>query len=80
MAGRGDRPRRETQAKVLRPVLLAGDEGLTEADLGARCESLGAREVEDAVEDLRSSGLLERVGDRLRPSGAATRFNRLRPL
>ena len=74
MASKGDRRAREAQAKVLRAVLLAGEDGLTEAELEARCEGLGA------VEDLRSSGLLERTGDRLRPSGAATRFNRLRPL
>jgi chromosome segregation and condensation protein ScpB len=80
MAGTLSREDREAQAKVLRAVLLAGDEGLTEADLEARCEDLGAEQIEDAVEDLRSSGLLKRVGERLHPSGAATRFNRLRPL
>jgi chromosome segregation and condensation protein ScpB len=80
VAGRGDRQAREAQAKVLRAVLLAGKEGLTEKDLEARCEGLSALDVEDAVEDLRSSGLLDRQDDRLRPSGAATRFDRLRPL
>jgi hypothetical protein len=80
MAGTVDRQARESQAKVLRAVLLAGDGGMTEDDLEARCDGLGAVQVEDAVEDLRSSGLLDRTGDRLRPSGAATRFNRLRPL
>jgi chromosome segregation and condensation protein ScpB len=80
MAGNGDRQTREAQAKVLRAVLLAGDDGLTEVELEARCEGLGATEIAEAVEDLRSSGLLDRYDDRLRPSGAATRFNRLRPL
>ncbi len=80
MAGTGDRQAREAQAKVLRAVLLAGDGGLTEAELAARCEGLAAVEIDDVVEDLRSSGLLERTGERLHPSGAATRFDRLRPL
>jgi hypothetical protein len=80
VAGAGDRQGQEAQAKVLRAVLLAGKDGLTEADLEARCEGLGTLEIEDAVEDLRSSGLLDREGDRLRPSGAASRFDRLRPL
>jgi hypothetical protein len=80
MAGTADRNRREAQAKVLRAVLVAGDGGLGEADLAERCEGLDAAEVESAVEALLDSGLLRRVGERLRPSGAATRFNRLRPL
>jgi len=65
---------------VLRAVLLAGDEGLTEADLEERCEGLGAAEIEAAVEALIASGLLERIEARLRPSGPAARFDRLRPL
>jgi hypothetical protein len=80
MAGGRGRQDREAQAKVLRAVLPAGDEGLTEAELKARCEGLGVAAIEDAVEDLRSSGLLDRKDDRLHPSGAATRLNRLRPL
>lgn len=75
-----DREEREAQARVLRAVLLAGDGGLGEADLEERCEELDAAAVESATEALLSSGLLKRVDDRLRPSGAATRFNRLRPL
>jgi hypothetical protein len=80
MAGTGDREDREAQGQVLRAVLLAGDEGLTEEDLEARCEGLGAAEVEAAVGALLSSGLLERIEARLHPSGPATRFDRLRPL
>jgi chromosome segregation and condensation protein ScpB len=80
MARTADREERKAQAEVLRAVLLAGDEGLTEADLEERCEVLYAAAIESAVEALLASGLLKRVGDRLRPSGAATRFNRLRPL
>jgi chromosome segregation and condensation protein ScpB len=80
VAGTGKREGLEAQAKVLRAVLLAGDEGLTEAELEARCDGLGATEIEAAVEDLRASGLLKRKNDRLRPSGPATHFNRLRPL
>ena len=80
MARTADREERKAQAEVLRAVLLAGDAGLTEADLGERCEALDAAAVESAAEALLSSGLLKRVDDRLRPSGAATRFNRLRPL
>jgi hypothetical protein len=80
MAGTADRDRREAQAKVLRAVLLAGEAGLTEVDLAEGCEGLDALDVEEAVEALLTSGLLKRVGERLRPSGAATRFNRLRPL
>jgi uncharacterized protein (DUF1697 family) len=77
VAGRGDR---EHQAQVLRAVLLAGDEGLTEADLEARCEGLGGDEIASAVESLITSGLLKRIEARLHPSGPATRFDRLRPL
>jgi chromosome segregation and condensation protein ScpB len=77
MAGRGDR---EGQARVLRAVLLAGDDGLTEADLEACCEGLDAAEIEAAVESLIASGLLDRIEARLHPSGPATRFDRLRPL
>jgi len=61
-------------------VLLAGGAGLTEADLEARCEGLGAEEIASAVESLIASGLLERIEARLHPSGPATRFDRLRPL
>jgi hypothetical protein len=77
MASRRDR---EGQARVLRAVLLAGDEGLTEADLEERCEGLGSAGIASAVETLIASGLLERVEARLHPSGPATRFDRLRPL
>ena len=80
MAGRSSREEREAQAKVLRAVLLAADKGVTEEDLEARIEGLGAAEIESAVEALLTSGLLKRVEARLYPSGAATRFNRLRPL
>lgn len=80
VAGTGKREDREAQAKVLRAVLLAGDAGLTEAELEERCEGLTPEQIDNAVEDLRASGLLKRVNDRLHPSGAATRFNRLRPL
>ncbi len=80
MAGTANREDREAQAKVLRAVLLAGDKGLTEEDIEARTEGLGAAEIERAVEALLASGLLKRVEARLFPSGAATRFNRLRPL
>jgi hypothetical protein len=80
MEGRSSREDREAQAKVLRAVLLAADKGLTEEDLEAQCEGLGAVEVERAVEALIASGLLKRAEARLYPSGAATRFDRLRPL
>jgi chromosome segregation and condensation protein ScpB len=80
MAGTGKREDREAQAAVLRAVLLAADEGLTEADLEARCDGLGAADIESAVEALLTTGLLERIEARLHPSGPATRFNRLRPL
>jgi hypothetical protein len=80
MAGRSPREDREAQAKVLRAVLLAADKGLTEEDLEARIEVLGAAEIDAAVEALIASGLLKRAEARLYPSGAATRFNRLRPL
>lgn len=80
MEGRSSCEDREAQAKVLRAVLLAADKGLTEEDLEARCEGLGAEEIERAVEALVTSGLLKRAEARLYPSGAATRFNRLRPL
>jgi chromosome segregation and condensation protein ScpB len=65
---------------VLRAILLAGDEGLTEEDLEERCEGLSAVAIEAAVEALITSGLLERIEARLHPSGPATRFDRLRPL
>lgn len=68
------------QAQVLRAVLLVGDRGMTEADLEARTEALGAPEIAAAVEALLASGLLKREEALLSPSGAATRFNRLRPL
>ncbi len=77
MASRRDR---EGQARVLRAVLPAGDEGLTEADLEERCEALDAAQIASAVEALIASRLLERIEARLHPSGPATRFDRLRPL
>jgi hypothetical protein len=80
MAGMANREDREAQAKVLRAVLLAGEKGLTEEQLEERCEGLDAPEIERAVEALLISGLLKREEARLLPSGAATRFNRLRPL
>ena len=80
MAGRPTRTEREAQAKVLRAVLLVGDKGMTEADLQARTEALSAAEIESAVVALIESGLLKREEALLYPSGAATRFNRLRPL
>jgi chromosome segregation and condensation protein ScpB len=80
MAGRPGREEREAQAKVLRAVLLVGDEGMTEADLEARTEALSPAAISAAVEALLDSGLLKREEALLYPSGAATRFNRLRPL
>ncbi|MBS1863443.1 MAG: hypothetical protein JSS68_17225 [Actinobacteria bacterium] len=80
MAGRSSRAEREAQARVLRAVLLAAEEGLTEEALEAQIEGLGAAEIESAVEALLASGLLKCAEARLYPSGAATRFNRLRPL
>jgi predicted transcriptional regulator len=80
MAGRHSREDRESQAKVLRAVLLAGKEGLTEEELEERCEGLGASDIERAVEALLESGLLERIEARLHPGGPATHFDRLRPL
>lgn len=80
MAGRSSREEREAQAKVLRAVLLAADKGLTEEDLEAQIDGLGAEQIEPAVEALIASGLLKRAEARLYPSGPATRFNRLRPL
>jgi hypothetical protein len=80
MAGRPGRPEREAQAKVLRAVLLVGEKGMTEADLEAATEALSAAEIAAAVEALIASGLLKREEALLYPSGAATRFNRLRPL
>lgn len=80
MAGRQSRDDREAQAKVLRAVLLAGKEGLTEEDIEARCEGLSAEQIERAVEALLESGLLERIEARLHPGGPATHFDRLRPL
>jgi hypothetical protein len=80
MARTADREGREAQAKVLRAVLLAGDAGLREADLEERCEGRDAATIESATEALLDSGLLRRQEARLVPSGAATRFNRLRPL
>jgi predicted transcriptional regulator len=77
MAGMADR---EAQAMVLRAVLLTGEAGMTDADLAASCESLSAESIDRAVESLLDSGLLQRQEARLVPSGAATRFNRLRPL
>jgi hypothetical protein len=80
MAGRPGRPEREAQAKVLRAVLLVGDKGMTEEDLEAATEALTPAEIAAAVEALLTSGLLKREEALLYPSGAATRFNRLRPL
>jgi chromosome segregation and condensation protein ScpB len=80
MAGTANRDDREAQAKVLRAVLLAGDKGLTEEDLEARCEGLSATDIERAVDALLASNLLKREEALLFPSGPATRFNRLRPL
>jgi chromosome segregation and condensation protein ScpB len=80
MAGRPGREEREAQAKVLRAVLLVGDQGVTEADLESRAEALDAAAIAAAVEALLASGLLKREEALLYPSGAATRFNRLRPL
>jgi hypothetical protein len=80
MAGRPGREEREAQAKVLRAVLLVGNQGMTEADLEARTEALDAAAIAAAVEALLASGLLKREEALLYPSGAATRFNRLRPL
>jgi chromosome segregation and condensation protein ScpB len=80
MAGTANREDREAQAKVLRAVLLAGDEGLAEEDLEERTEGLGATEIERAVDTLLTSGLLKRMEVRLYPSGPATCFDRLRPL
>jgi chromosome segregation and condensation protein ScpB len=80
MAGMANREDRKAQAKVLRAVLLVGEKGLREEQLEERCEGLGAPEIERAVEALLVSGLLKREEARLYPSGAATRFNRLRPL
>jgi uncharacterized protein (DUF1697 family) len=77
MASRRDR---EVQARVLRAVLVAGDEGLREADLESRCEGLGVADIEAAVESLIASGLLDRIEARLHASGPALRFDRLRPL
>jgi predicted transcriptional regulator len=80
MGGRHGREDRESQAKVLRAVLLAGKDGLTEEDLGERCEGLDAADIERAVEALLASGLLERIEARLHPGGPAKHFNSLRPL
>jgi len=80
MAGRPGRKEREAQAKVLRAVLVVGDEGMTKADLETVTEGLDAAEIASAVEALIASGLLKREEALLYPSGAATRFNRLRPL
>jgi hypothetical protein len=59
---------------------MADGKGLTEADLEGRCEGLGAAEIESAIQALLASGLLKRQEALLYPSGAATRFHRLRPL
>jgi predicted transcriptional regulator len=80
MAGRHSREDRESQAKVLRAVLLAGKEGLTEGDLEACREGLDASDVERAVAALLDSGLLERIEARLHPGGPAKHFDHLRPL
>jgi predicted transcriptional regulator len=80
MAGRHGREDREAQAKVLRAVLIAGKEGLTEEELEEQCEGLDAAAIERAVEALLESGLLERIEARLHPGGPAKHFDRLRPL
>jgi hypothetical protein len=80
MAGRPGREEREAQAKVLRAVLLVGDKGITEANLEVGTEGLSAADIAAAVDALLASGLLKREEALLYPSGAATRFNRLRPL
>jgi hypothetical protein len=80
MAKRPRREEREAQAKVLRAVLVVGEVGMTEADLEVQTEGLTAAQIESAVEALLTSGLLKREEALLYPSGAATRFNRLRPL
>jgi chromosome segregation and condensation protein ScpB len=80
MAGRHSREDREAQAKVLRAVLLAGEDGVTEEDLEARCEGLDAEAIDRAVAALLESGLLERIEACLHPGGPAKRFNSLRPL
>ena len=48
-------------------MLLAGDEGMTEADLEARSEGLDDEEIAAAVESLIASGLLNRIEARLHP-------------
>ncbi|HXF31692.1 MAG TPA: hypothetical protein VN522_09220 [Solirubrobacterales bacterium] len=53
---------------------------MTKADLETVTEGLDAAEIASAVEALIASGLLKREEALLYPSGAATRFNRLRPL
>jgi len=80
MAGRHGREDREAQAKVLRAVLIAGKEGLTEEELEERCDGLDAADIERAVIALLDSGLLERIEARLHPGGPAKHFNSLRPL
>lgn len=80
MSGRPGKAERQAQARVLRAVLLVGDKGTTEAGLETLTEGLNAAEIAAAVEALLDSGLLKREEALLYPSGAATRFNRLRPL
>jgi predicted transcriptional regulator len=77
MARREDR---EAQGAVLRAVLHAGDEGLTDAEVTERCGPLDPAKVESAIESLLASGLLERREARLHPGGPARRFHHLRPL
>ena len=64
----------------MRAVLLVGDKGMTEADVESATEALSPAEIAAAVDSLLASGLLKRQEALLYPSGAATRFNRLRPL
>jgi hypothetical protein len=71
---------RDAQGAVLRAVLIAGDDGLTDAEVIERCESLEAGEVESAIESLLASGLLERREAHLHAAGPARHFHRLRPL
>ncbi len=80
MAGGSAREVREAQAKVLRVVLVAGEGGLSQADLEALCEGLGPAEIEASAAALIASGLLQRTEARLHPSAAAARFDGLRPL
>jgi hypothetical protein len=80
MDGMARREDREAQGTVLRTVLHAGADGLTDAEIVDRCDSLDAPTVESAIDALLASGLLERREARLQAAGPATRFHRLFPL